>query len=146
LTTGAGGQTANRISMLRKITFNTVALLGGRSIISKPFHECKFEAHRTNIDIHYIIEGTESIAVEDVNNFNETIPYDQEKDIAFYESIEEQQALPIYLKQGMFMVCFPHETHCTAIMYESPATIKKIVVKIRYSSECKRDTVHRIID
>lgn len=95
---------------------------------SKPENECIYEAHKKYIDLHYILEGVEGIATADTSSLKETIPYNSEKDIAFYTGEKDGQ---YFLKPGQFMVCWPTDAHKVAIMKDSPGTIKKIVVKIK---------------
>lgn len=95
---------------------------------SKPEDQCIYEAHKKYIDLHYILEGIEGIATADTSSLKETIPYNSEKDIAFYTGEKDGQ---YFLKPGQFMVCLPTDAHMVAIMKDSPRTIKKIVVKIK---------------
>lgn len=98
------------------------------TFVSKPEDQCRYEAHRSYIDLHFIISGTEKIATSDIRSLTSVIPYDPEKDIEFLEG----KADGYYeLKPGQFMVCFPNDAHKVAIMADEPATVKKIVFKIK---------------
>lgn len=97
------------------------------SFTSKPEPECMYEAHKHYIDLHYIVEGVEGIATADVKNLTEKTPYDETKDIAFFDGAEDGR---YYLKPGQFMVCFPNDAHKVGMMKDSPELIKKIVFKI----------------
>lgn len=98
------------------------------SLVSKPEAECVYEAHRIYADLHFIVKGKEGIATADVKDLKEKVPYDGEKDIAFYEGKADGKYV---LKPGDFMVCYPSDAHKVAIMEEAPCEIDKIVVKIR---------------
>jgi len=98
------------------------------SFTSKPEEECKYEAHKEYIDVHYIIKGTEGIATADVKSLSEIVPYDMDHDIAFYEGSASGRYL---LKPGDFMVCFPSDAHKVAMMEKQPEKIEKIVAKIK---------------
>lgn len=98
------------------------------SLTSKPKELCIYEAHKKYIDLHYIVSGKEGIATADVETLSETVPYDEEKDIAFYKG----EAFGHYvLKAGDFMVCYPSDAHMVAMMDERPEPIEKVVVKIK---------------
>lgn len=98
------------------------------SFLSKPEEECVYEAHKKYIDLHYIVEGEEKIATADVEKLQVQVPYDEIKDIGFYEGHECGSYL---LKPGDFMVCFPSDAHKVGMMGESQNTVKKVVVKIK---------------
>lgn len=97
-------------------------------LTSKPERECIYEAHKKYIDLHYIIEGIEGIQTSNLLSLKEVTPYDEIKDIGFYEGDEDGM---YYLKEGQFMVCWPQDAHKVAIMKEKPDAIKKIVIKIK---------------
>ena len=60
-----------------------------RAIVSeyttKPVNEKGFEAHREYIDIQYLLAGEEQIACQPLEYLKETVPYNAEKDIIFFE-------------------------------------------------------------
>lgn len=102
------------------------------TLSSRPVQDYIYEAHQNFIDIHCIVEGVEGIAIADINTLMEATPYDVKNDIRFYRHRIKQDACPIYLTPGMFLVCWPHEAHCTAMMREFPSEIKKLVVKVPF--------------
>lgn len=94
---------------------------------TKPEKECKFEAHRKYIDLHYIVEGVECIATADVKALEVVSPFDETKDAGFYEGKEDGR---YYLRSGDFMVCYPSDAHKVGMMEQAPGAVKKVVVKI----------------
>lgn len=100
-------------------------------LTSKPPEECVYEAHKNYLDIHYILEGTEGIATAEVSALNEVKPYDSSKDIAFYTGKEDTLS---YLAAGQFLICWPSDAHKVAMMWDSPAPIRKMVCKIHVDS------------
>lgn len=98
------------------------------SFQSKPETECKYEAHKKYIDLHYIVEGVEGIATASCQALTVTEAYDEDKDILFLSGQEDGR---YYLKPGQFMVCFPDDAHKVGMMADSPAPIRKIVFKIK---------------
>lgn len=105
-----------------EVFYNTV------EFVSKPEQECKYEAHRKFMDIHYIVSGAEQIATADVKQLNLDTQYDEQKDIAFYTGNQSGRYI---LTSGDFMVCYPSDAHKVAMMIDKPDTVKKIVVKVR---------------
>lgn len=103
--------------------------------ISKPESECKYEAHKKYIDVHYIVKGVEGIATADVSKLTAEAVFDEDNDIGFYTGEEEGR---YFLKEGDFMVCYPSDAHKVAMMQKSPQPISKVVVKIKVA-----DVFHR---
>lgn len=102
------------------------------TFISKPEDECRYEAHRNYIDLHFIVSGIERIATADICSLTSAVPYDPEKDIEFLSG----DADGCYeLKPDQFMVCFPNDAHKVAMMKGKPADVKKIVFKIKMEDE-----------
>lgn len=104
--------------------------------VSKQEKECKYEAHKKYIDVHYIVKGAEGIATADVNRLHEDTPFDEAKDIGFYTGNEEGR---YYLKKGDFMVCYPSDAHKVGMAIEEPAEIEKIVVKIKVNGSVQNN-------
>lgn len=104
-----------------RIFANTVRLT------SKPLESCVFEAHRRYIDIHYIVSGVEGIGVASVDALAPLEPFNQEKDIGFYEGAHHSLT---FLHPGEFMVCWPEDAHKVAIAQNAAAPIVKMVVKV----------------
>ncbi|WP_251391817.1 YhcH/YjgK/YiaL family protein [Mediterraneibacter agrestimuris] len=102
------------------------------SLVSKPEEQCIYEAHRIYADLHFIVRGREGIATADVKEMSEKVPYDNIKDIAFYEG---EASGKYVLKQGDFMVCYPSDAHKVAMMEKEPEEIDKIVIKIKMQIE-----------
>lgn len=98
------------------------------SFTSRPESDCRYEAHKKYIDLHYIVEGVEGIATAGCQALTVTEPYDEEKDIFFLDGPEDGR---YYLKPGQFMVCFPDDAHKVGMMADAPAPIRKIVFKIK---------------
>lgn len=87
-----------------------------------------YEAHREYIDIQYIIKGKEYIGVAPYKTCKTVEEYNSDKDIEFLSCDEE----PPYqmLKEGEFLMLYPHDAHKPSIMINEPQTVKKVVVKV----------------
>jgi YhcH/YjgK/YiaL family protein len=94
---------------------------------TKPESEGVWEAHRQYLDVHYMIEGTEFIAVSHIEAMTSTNQYDAEKDFQLFDGPEQMR---YRMTAGQFLVLYPHEVHKTSIQAPSPENIKKIVFKI----------------
>lgn len=94
---------------------------------TKPMAEGLFEAHRKYIDIQIVVSGDEDIAWAELEDSNNTIPYDEVKDAAYYEAAETHN---LYVSEGMFYVAFPHDAHKAVRHLSSPHHFEKIVLKM----------------
>ena len=90
-------------------------------------HDADYEAHRKYIDIQYMIIGNEIVGVTDITNCSTTVKYDNQKDIEFLQSNvkEEYQEL----KEGEFLLFYPHDAHKPSINPGGKTSVKKVVVK-----------------
>jgi YhcH/YjgK/YiaL family protein len=95
---------------------------------SKDPSECKMEKHIKHIDIQYMVEGEEVIGVDVFTSQPPIIPYDDEKDVAFYDN---NFASSLKIKKGQFAIFFPHDLHRPCMITNRPVQVKKAVVKIR---------------
>ncbi|OFX23158.1 MAG: hypothetical protein A2033_15450 [Bacteroidetes bacterium GWA2_31_9] len=97
--------------------------------ITKNKDEMKWEVHHKYVDIHYLIEGVETIGyANNFNNVNIIGTYDENSDYALFEGNGEY----ITLKPSMFAIFFPHEIHKPIIALNNPEKIKKIVCKVKF--------------
>jgi YhcH/YjgK/YiaL family protein len=88
----------------------------------------RFEAHRTHIDIQFVVSGEETIRVTDVALLKEATPYNLERDIAFYDLAPGSTAR---LRPGDFALLFPHDAHLPLLPTNAPGPVRKVVVKVR---------------
>ena len=87
------------------------------------------EAHRDYIDIQHIVSGEEKIECANLAECLEAVPYDPEKDAAFYTCPGKKVILAC--KAGDFAVFYPWDAHKPGIRLAEPVPVKKIVVKVR---------------
>lgn len=95
---------------------------------TRDFDLTKFENHVKKIDIHYIIEGSERIGINSVNNLKSNIPYNEEGDYQLFDGEVKEE---IVLEKGDFVILFPGEAHVTGGKHRD-SKIKKIVYKIPF--------------
>lgn len=90
----------------------------------------KFEGHHNYIDIQYVVSGAEIIKVADISKMTPKNDYNPDKDVEFYE--DNKQASVLVLNEGEYAILFPHDIHKPGVsLNESPAPVKKIVVKVK---------------
>jgi YhcH/YjgK/YiaL family protein len=94
---------------------------------TKAHEECIPEAHQIFTDIQFIISGEELIGYVPQNGQKESIPYQAERDIAFYN----EETTQLWLRQGMFAVFFPQDIHRPCMLINRPENVKKVVIKVR---------------
>ncbi len=87
-----------------------------------------YEAHQRYIDIQCILSGSETIRVASIAPLEIQAPYDPERDVAFYHLAP---GTDVILQAGGFAILYPHEGHLPKLPTAEPATVKKVVVKVR---------------
>ena len=84
------------------------------------------EAHKKNIDIHYVIEGSEKIGFANINKLMSYCDYNEEDDYMLLKGDKEK----IVLNKGEFCILFPEDAH-QPMMAGSVEVVKKAVVKVK---------------
>ncbi|WP_454878736.1 YhcH/YjgK/YiaL family protein [Serratia inhibens] len=91
--------------------------------------ELRPEVHRKNVDVQFLVSGTELIGVAADRGDN---PIHQEllaqRDIIFYQEVANESWLT--MRPGNFAVFFPQDVHRPACINQRPGAIRKVVVKI----------------
>jgi len=94
----------------------------------KPAAEGEFEAHQRYADVQYIAAGAEMIGYAPTWTLKAKIPYNPEKDIAYYA--QPQPYTPLAMPAGTFAVFYPEDAHMPCCRLDSDAQVRKIVVKV----------------
>src|SRR4051794_40876668 len=55
-----------------------------QSFVTRPESECKWEAHRKYIDVQYVSEGVERVAVAPISELTEKEAYIPARDVVFF--------------------------------------------------------------
>ncbi|WP_417371775.1 YhcH/YjgK/YiaL family protein [Gelidibacter japonicus] len=97
--------------------------------ITKYLDLTKFENHQKNIDIHFVLEGSELIGINRLENLKPTMEYDEGND---YQLFEGEVKDVIILNSGEFLLLFPGEAHVTGGAIIEHTKVKKIVYKIPF--------------
>lgn len=113
---------------------------------TKTINEHGYEAHQKNIDIQYLLKGTEKIACLPVDELQEIQPYNPDTDAAFYESnlrpstsdlrplTSDLRPLTFDLRPlTSFALFFPQDAHMPQLCIDTPEEVKKVVIKVKIS-------------
>jgi YhcH/YjgK/YiaL family protein len=95
---------------------------------TKDAGECFWEAHRVNLDLHYILEGTERIGYAAIEQLAVKDEYSAEKDAVFFTGPVESA---VTAGPGALVVCYPQDGHMTGMEAGSKQAVRKVVLKIR---------------
>ncbi len=98
--------------------------------ITKEVNENGYEAHRQNIDIQYLLKGTEKISWLPVKELSETKPYSEETDAAFFKAVSDHGPSYLDLRPGYFAIFYPQDGHMPQLCANEPEKVKKVVVKV----------------
>jgi len=94
-----------------------------------PQEQGRLESHRKYIDIQFVLSGREWIGCRPIESLQVETPYDAKKDIEFYHRAEPMTR--VAMEAGTFAIFWPHDAHMPGRMFDKPARVKKIVVKIK---------------
>lgn len=94
---------------------------------TKDLEDCRLEAHRKYIDIHFMAEGSELIGYSLFSDQEPATEYDAENDFILY--CGEKNYLT--LEEGMFAIFYPSDLHMPGIMINKPEEVKKVVLKVK---------------
>ncbi|MDO5436731.1 MAG: YhcH/YjgK/YiaL family protein [bacterium] len=90
----------------------------------------KLEAHKNHIDIQFLIKGEEKVYTSDLEGLVESVKYNEEKDVVFYETPNKPLNVS-YLTKGKFMVLYPDDVHSPCTLIDKSVKVKKAIVKIK---------------
>lgn len=87
------------------------------------------EAHQKYVDVMYMVDGEEIIYVKPVNSLKKiTKEYDPQIEALLADTDED--ATPVRLTTGSFIVLFPQDAHAPACCVDTPKNVKKIIGKV----------------
>lgn len=85
------------------------------------------EAHKTYIDIQFLISGQELVGVAPLSAMMEEVEAHPDDDIWFYHGPTDH----VLLSQDRFLVLYPHDAHAPCIAVDTPQSCRKCVIKVR---------------
>ena len=86
-----------------------------------------WEAHREYLDVHLMLEGTERIDLNFIQNMD-VKEYAAKDD---FLQMDGEKNGSVILKPGDFLVCYPTDAHRTAIAVDKQENIKKAIFKVK---------------
>lgn len=93
--------------------------------------DAKPEAHRRYVDIQVLLSGTERLEVFPKHSLKVSEPYDDSKDVGFYET-PDTAPVRVTLTPGQFIVFFPEDAHMPCLNTgETSKPVQKMVIKLR---------------
>jgi YhcH/YjgK/YiaL family protein len=95
---------------------------------TKRQNEYGYEAHKKNIDIQFLLKGSEKIACLPIEKLQETKPYSDDNDAAFYTANTTPQEMTI--GDDYFAIFFPQDGHMPQLCVDKPMKVKKVVIKV----------------
>ena len=95
---------------------------------SVPEGSKKFEGHRKNIDIQFLVKGKEIIYWKNIKGLDVIVPYSDERDHMSYGNTDG--ASPIHLIPHTFAVFFPGDAHKTQCQWGECVDAIKIIAKL----------------
>lgn len=86
-----------------------------------------WEAHKEYLDLHLMLDGTEQIDLNFIDNMKlkEFVPKDD------FLPMEGEKNSSVVLNNGDFLICYPADAHRTAVSIDRPKAIKKAIFKIK---------------
>ena len=90
----------------------------------------KLEAHKNYIDIQFLIKGEEKVYTTDLDGLEVSEKYNEEKDVAFYETPKKPLNIS-YLTKNKFVVLYPDDAHSPCTKIDDSIKVKKVIVKIK---------------
>ncbi len=99
-------------------------------MMTRPVGETHPEVHRQNIDVQFLVRGSEQIGVA-TDTGNNLVGKDMlaERDLLLYTGMENESTLT--MTPGSFAVFLPTDVHRPGCAAGAPQEIRKVVVKVR---------------
>lgn len=99
---------------------------------TKPVPETRPEIHRHYIDVHFSLDGQEKAGFASETGDNE-VDEDllAERDLLFYKGVRNESW--VTMLPGSFAIFLPSDVHRPGCMLDTPANIRKVVVKVRHA-------------
>lgn len=88
----------------------------------------KAEFHDQEIDIQFIISGSEKMELSPLMNEEIVVPYDAGKDAGF---VRNERNVVYYAGTDTFALFFPYEPHAPSLKIFGKEKVKKVVFKVK---------------
>jgi YhcH/YjgK/YiaL family protein len=94
---------------------------------TKDMEDCRLEAHRKYIDIHFMAQGSEAIGYSLFSSQEPATEYDEANDFILYCGAKNY----LRLEEKTFAIFFPSDLHMPGLIVDKPAKVRKVVVKVK---------------
>ncbi len=95
---------------------------------TKARRETKYESHKKYIDVQFILQGKELIAVAPIEKMKICEEYNEEKDVMFF--FPNDECKDFVLESGDFLILYPNDVHMPCVCVNEESYVRKVVVKI----------------
>ena len=85
-----------------------------------------WEAHKNYLDVHVMLQGTEQIDLNFIQNMEQKEFVEKDD----FLPLEGEKKASVILQDGDFLICYPSDGHRTAVAVDGPETIKKAIFKV----------------
>ncbi|XOV93452.1 MAG: YhcH/YjgK/YiaL family protein [Bacteroidota bacterium] len=99
-----------------------------QSYQTRPLEQSKFESHRVNVDLQYVMSGREIMGWTHINDLTPKTEFDEAKDVILYQIPDSYHQMT--LTATNLALLFPEDGHMPKVMVGNPEDVKKVVVKI----------------
>ena len=134
---GIGPRMQAAFAYLAKMNFATIAPgrydIDGNNVYAlvqqyetKPREKGVWEAHRRYIDVQYVAEGVEAMGYAPIGQLVVTQAYSAKDDYGLFAGTGDF----VTAHAGTFVVFFPEDAHMPCLAIDTPATVRKVVVKL----------------
>ncbi|MEY8339010.1 YhcH/YjgK/YiaL family protein [Lachnospiraceae bacterium 62-35] len=105
-----------------------VLIIIKKGFSTRDWKEAKWESHRKEIDIQYLLEGEETIGYCSVDEIKPCTEYDEKTDKILYAN--EGHGFMTHMKSGDFLILFPDDAHATCLNPGKSSINNKAVIKV----------------
>lgn len=93
-----------------------------------------WEAHRDYLDVHLMLDGTEQIDLNFIQNMEqkEYVPKDD------FLPLDGEKNSSVILTNGDFLICYPGDGHRTAVAVNESTRVRKAIFKVQICSCAER--------
>jgi YhcH/YjgK/YiaL family protein len=89
----------------------------------------RYESHKKYVDIQYLVEGCEHIAVTASAFMEPDGSYNEETDVQFLK--DSKHASNLLLTSGKYVILYPKDAHKPGLTVDNISRVKKILGKVR---------------
>ncbi len=89
--------------------------------------QARWEAHRDFVDLHFVVQGEETMGFANITDLSSLGDYDAAKDAEHFEG----DGIFFTVPAGYFVIFGTEDAHMPCLEAGRPGTVRKVVLKIR---------------